>query len=572
MTHKIVKASSHDITNIKILQNNQLAQAERDAILQWLSPIDFHATQASILERRHEGTSGWIIALSEFQDYCQGTGQRLWCHGIPGAGKTVIAAILFDYLKTTYGEDETQNIRVTGIYCNYKEADIQSPVNLLASIYFQLVSEDSALPIELERLYSNGKNRLKRMRPTFLEIKSLLAAKISGYSRIFLIVDALDELPENSRRILITTVQTVRPDINLLVTSRYLDNIALDLKDWVKLEIKASRGDIEAYVKHRLSEGNRLEKLVNRDIALKKVVVVTVVEKSLHMFLLAQLHMDSLATKLTPGEISEALSDLPAELYDTYDNALRRIEDQGPSASKLANRILMWISYAGRPLRVTEMQHALAIRPDTEVLDLSFMPEEDDLTSLCAGLVLIDHKRTLRLVHYSMQEYFESIRDTRFPSAQVIITRACLAYISHDIFNACLLQSGAEIESRLRQYPFARYASPYWLTHARASPEEHLIDAILHFVKNPYPVGNYLTIKLRHGPRKALILAPWKEFLIYGHQEQWNTWSKIAFAEGHNLIETATHLSNKVLHNSSIDDVDYGSALIRGICVRVLES
>jgi hypothetical protein len=61
----------------------------------------------------------------------------------------------------------------------------------------------------------------------------------------------------------------------------------------------------------------------------------------------------------------------------------------------LAKRVLSWITYAVRPLSVKELQHALAVMPDTTELDPDDITDDEILTSICAGLVVIDEERNV---------------------------------------------------------------------------------------------------------------------------------------------------------------------------------
>jgi ankyrin repeat domain-containing protein 50 len=116
-------------------------------------------------------------------------------------------------------------------------------------------------------------------------------------------------------------------------------------------------------------------------------------------FLLARLHMDSLLGKLNAREVRKALAELPNGVYDTYDEAMVRIGRQDKPRTQLAEQVLSWITLTLRPLSVEELQHALAIEPESTSLDPETIIDEEILTSVCAGLVVIDEKRrTFRLV------------------------------------------------------------------------------------------------------------------------------------------------------------------------------
>jgi hypothetical protein len=55
---------------------------ERDAILNWLSPINFFLRQADISQMREKGTGGWLLANPLFKKWESGSGSTLWCSGI----------------------------------------------------------------------------------------------------------------------------------------------------------------------------------------------------------------------------------------------------------------------------------------------------------------------------------------------------------------------------------------------------------------------------------------------------------------------------------------------------------
>ena len=112
-------------------------------------------------------------------------------------------------------------------------------------------------------------------------------------------------------------------------------------------------------------------------------------------FLLARLHMDSLVGKLNARQVRAALEKLPEGMDGTYDEAMERVEQQNDSRKQLAKRVLSWITYAVRPLFVKELQHALAVMPDTTYLDPDDITDDEILTSIYAGLVVIDEERSI---------------------------------------------------------------------------------------------------------------------------------------------------------------------------------
>jgi hypothetical protein len=106
-------------------------------------------------------------------------------------------------------------------------------------------------------------------------------------------------------------------------------------------------------------------------------------------------------------------------------------------------------------------------------LDLNNIPDVEDMVSVCAGLVIIDNESNIiRLVHYTTQEYFERIRESWNPCAQLEITSACLTYLSFNSFRSGSCPNNEEFECRLKKNVFLDYASRYWGQHIRTVQEQ----------------------------------------------------------------------------------------------------
>lgn len=148
-------------------------------------------------------------------------------------------------------------------------------------------------------------------------------------------------------------------------------------------------------------------------------------------FLLARLHLDLLATKTTVRNVKRAMSLLPKEVTDSYDEVMRRIQGQGPDELKLARKTLYWIIKAAMPLTLPALQHALAVEPEDSLLDHDSIPSEDLLISVCARMVVMrPDSRLVELVHYTAQEYLDRKAREYFPEAHEDMLRTCITYLS----------------------------------------------------------------------------------------------------------------------------------------------
>ena len=86
----------------------------------------------------------------------------------------------------------------------------------------------------------------------------------------------------------------------------------------------------------------------------------------------------------------QKLGTLPNTLDDSYAAAMQRIQDQDPEYRSVAWRAVGWLAYAYRSVSVAELQHALVVEAGDCKLDEDAMMDGQTITSLCAGLLVID--------------------------------------------------------------------------------------------------------------------------------------------------------------------------------------
>ncbi|KAK6202220.1 hypothetical protein LQW54_008932 [Pestalotiopsis sp. IQ-011] len=84
---------------------SQETQEEREnnrTILDWLSPLDFTSQQNDFIRRRQADTGLWLLQSEEYQHWVTTAKETLFCPGMPGAGKTIIASIVIEDLYERY--------------------------------------------------------------------------------------------------------------------------------------------------------------------------------------------------------------------------------------------------------------------------------------------------------------------------------------------------------------------------------------------------------------------------------------------------------------------------------------
>jgi Cdc6-like AAA superfamily ATPase len=228
------------------------SKSDRIEVLNWLTPIEYAHQQNDNFKRRQPGTGQWLLDSAEFQTWLNNGKQTLFCPGIPGAGKTIMASIVINHLWTTFQNNAT--IGVAYLYFNFQRQHEQRLDDLLLCLLKQLVQEQSSLPDSVRVLYDHCKN--KQTRPSSEKISIALQSVTGTYSRVFIIVDALDESQTigGCRVKFLSEIFNLqaKTGANLFTTSRINGEIAKLFDSSLSLEIRASKEDTETYLNRQM--------------------------------------------------------------------------------------------------------------------------------------------------------------------------------------------------------------------------------------------------------------------------------------------------------------------------------
>ncbi|KIM82512.1 hypothetical protein PILCRDRAFT_70744, partial [Piloderma croceum F 1598] len=253
---------------------------ERRTISNWLSPLNFKITQSDVLNKRTEGTGEWLLNSSEFRTWLSGDSKELWCPGMPGAGKTILASIVIDYLQNSLkGKDAA----IVCIYCNYKEQTEQTVPEIIASLLKQLVQDRPMTSDNVKSLHEQHVGR--GTRPTYEELKKAFQSEV-GTSNVYIVVDALDECLERDQGYLITELRSLGSAIHLMVTSRPLLSIEQLFQHATRLDILANDTDVRKYIEDRIAHEYRLVLHVNTDQALREIIIEKIAANVKGMYVL----------------------------------------------------------------------------------------------------------------------------------------------------------------------------------------------------------------------------------------------------------------------------------------------
>jgi Ankyrin repeats (3 copies) len=178
------------------------------------------------------------------------------------------------------------------------------------------------------------------------------------------------------------------------------------------------------------------------------------------------------------------MADLPNTLDGTYDRILCAIDKE---YSQDAFRILQWLVYSARPLRIEEVVDVIAVDiNDDPRFDLDRrLPDPRDILTICSSLVTTTVETIkrpsgtiagdyVRLAHFSVKEYLVSKRIQDGPAAQFSIQEIPANASIAEICVAYLLQfdePDSLTDQTVKEFPLARYAARFWTQHAQIAAE-----------------------------------------------------------------------------------------------------
>ncbi|KAI9848948.1 MAG: hypothetical protein M1837_005837 [Sclerophora amabilis] len=491
----------------------------RQAILEWLSPLDFATQHHDLIARKQHDTGLWLLESDQFRTWLSESKQILFCPGIPGAGKTMMVSIVVEYLCDKL---QDRNIGIAYLYCNYNRQQEQGARDLIASVLKQLIQRQASVHEDVRSLYKS--HFLAGIKPSYAELIKLLRSVMSKFSKTFLVIDALDECAGDNgcRTMLLSDLHLLQSqnDMSWLTTSRPVPQIAREVGGSMSLEIRASGEDVQRYLEGQMP---RFPSFVSRRRDIQDEIIREIVNAVDGMFLLARFHMESLLDKTTPKAIKSALKKLPKgpdALAHVYKEVMERIKGQKPGFRELAEKVLCWVTYAKRPLTISELQYALAVEIGEPQLDKENLPEAEEMVSTCAGIVIIDQESNIiRLVHYTTQEYLENHIHGWIPNARTDIVVTCLTCLSFNILSPegnCV--TWKETQDELYHNVFLDYAAHHWGHHAFDIPNEPFQGLVMQFLQDEKKLS-----------RATLLMRNVRYFFRMGLTQNWSAMQVAAY-------------------------------------------
>ncbi|RPB12644.1 hypothetical protein P167DRAFT_574015 [Morchella conica CCBAS932] len=440
-------------------------------ILRWLSDIKFIDHHTFSRERRQEKTGQWLEENETYKEWKNSkSSSLLWLRGDAGYGKTILISYVIDELQTQAKSNENM---LAYFYCNYKEDNRRRPETVLRTLVKQFClkspGDPNFVPLPVSSIYvqrerdghASGELRCQESTDLIINLSRM-------YHQVTIIVDALDECYNETRRELFLSLRSIvksGSNVKVFLASRFEQDIALMFEGYKCHYIQASDNtqDINNYIDLQLNlhcdarrygaEKLLLEGKVNE--ALKEEIRHTLKIKANGMFMWVNLQILALCEEPTPSLVRKALDQLPKDLNETYDRIIEKIEAKEGS-NNTAKLVLKWLLYAREPCTVKTITQALAVGAGENPFDedaLELTPSY--IIDCCKNLVVEDSGLgKLRFAHFSVQEYL--LRNPKFNNDLGNHTHMA------EICLKALLNHHRKVETPCKVENLLDYAAQHW--------------------------------------------------------------------------------------------------------------
>ncbi|KAK3619913.1 hypothetical protein LTR22_025799 [Elasticomyces elasticus] len=361
-------------------------------VQQWLAPLDPYLNLQKSLKLRSADTGKWYLQGAQFQAWKVGEAPFTWLYGSAGSGKTILSAGIIQDMQGYCDDDLARSLAF--FFFDFNDAEKRNPTNMVKSLLSQFLNSCTHLPDAVRVLHATCEKG--RREASEQQLLQALKDTIRLLPAPFVVLDALDECSSwNGLFDVIVEMQSWdKYTLRVLLTSRKEVDVEVALEHIVPvdnrtcLESHLVDKDIRTYVQERLAKDKSFKRW-QKDSEIQKEIGRTLGRNANGMFRWAACQLDTLAGCVTRGKIRQALAELPKSLDETYERILCAI-DKGEHAEE-ALKILIWLTYAERPLTATEVLQVTGIVMgyDHHFDEDEVLEEPNDILRICSSLVSV---------------------------------------------------------------------------------------------------------------------------------------------------------------------------------------
>ncbi|KAH7190457.1 hypothetical protein DER44DRAFT_844760 [Fusarium oxysporum] len=407
---KDIKAASEEIRSI-------LTEEQRHKVYNWLTSTDPSPLHNRSRRLYEQGTGSWMLRSPHWTEWLVSNIRCLWVHGIPGAGKTILASWLIEQVQNHCKQSSKMNAPCTSAYyyCYFGHHQDET-VPFLRWIIAQLSRQAGIVSSSVHDLFKRGGE------PSIQELLDSLEQILQVFGSVYIVIDAVDE--SNTRQDLLEVIYTLVTDprfsnIHILITSREYIDIELVMEKIsvsVPMSNELVEQDIRIHVRSILRSNRKFQRWSSD---LLKEVEEAVSTQAKGMFRWAVCQLDELQRlKGERSVVRNALATLPKDLDETYERIFLRIPQED---WQFVSYAFQWLSFSGEVgtpqdgtpsvllLEAIDSSTAQTGNPNSNALY-----DSERLRELC-GCLISSLGDGISFAHYTVKEYLDSARIRQGP-------------------------------------------------------------------------------------------------------------------------------------------------------------
>ncbi|KAJ4387071.1 hypothetical protein N0V85_007762 [Neurospora sp. IMI 360204] len=448
----------------------KLDRAEQDRMHAWLvqvNPSSNHNAAKSLYE---EGTCDWIFRSQEWNLWVnkQSEKRSLWIHGIPGAGKTILASHIMDELIKTKCSG---NVVLVYYYC-YHSHNRDETFPFLRWLVSQLCRNTDTVSSLTYEIYRSGQD------PDVPKLLTALHAQLDGLDTVYVAVDALDE-SQKPRETFLGVLHTLATDprfqmIQLLTTSREyadIERVMAPISFSVPTSHEEVEKDIRVFVDRSMSQSDDFKRWPD-DLKLEVVDALAKGAKGMFRWAVCQLDILRRLNCATYEDVRQTIKTLPKDWDETYMRILSLIH---PDDLELVRFTIHWIIYTEDLFEsydwILDVSKVLSYYvlhrygSSVQANQISIPCNFERLKESCGCLVSFvgdqqdEENHICKLSHYTIKEFLQSSRFK--PTGQLICLDLATmkTYLPNVILQMTIDRDGCDAQGRKDLYGFFDFAT-----------------------------------------------------------------------------------------------------------------
>ncbi|KAL4865206.1 hypothetical protein BDV12DRAFT_200398 [Aspergillus spectabilis] len=423
----------------------------------------------------------WILQNPQYKDWKNGDDVGLlWIKGGAGKGKTMLSIGVIEELARALDESSV----VIYFFCQNADYELNTLEAILKGLILQLANQQTELKESLRRRWDTMQECFSEDLSSWHSLWYILFEMLARckYSRVYMVVDALDECQDDDMVDFLKSIVRKGLDypakIKWLLTSRPWDGaerVLLAGQDQVQISLDGEHNSqsvseaVNAYITSKVEELSRQHRY---GATLKSEIATELTERSEGTFLWVSLVCKALES-VCRDEALSIVQSLPPGLHPFYERVLNQLNEGEQAEVQKCMRLLKAMMTVYRPLKVEEVPSVIGLTDEEDTIRA--------LVDCCASFIRL-REDNIEFVHQSARDYLSgenglSILDSheRFGHEEIVL--ACLSYLS-ECLKANLVEMPRpdttrdfleilENESRKGLLSRVDYAALFWVSHLK---------------------------------------------------------------------------------------------------------